>query len=219
VLELIKAGGWLMLPLMACSIAASAIVVERALALRRSRILPQHLVAQVWHQLKSRQLKPDQLKTLREGSPLGRILAAGLTTMNQPREVMMESIEDVGRHEAHNLERFLNTLGTIAAASPLIGLLGTVFGMIEVFNVISVEGLGKAGALAGGISQALITTAAGLLVAIPSLIGYRYFRRRVDTLVIEMEQEALKLVDAVHGQREQNSRERSRRRQPEGAEA
>jgi biopolymer transport protein ExbB len=201
VLELIKAGGWLMLPLVACSVAAMAIVLERAWSLRRSHIIPPHLVAQVWHQLKNRRIKVDQLKALRAGSPLGRILAAGLASMNQPREVMAESIEDIGRHEAHGLERFLNSLGTIAVVSPLIGLLGTVFGMIEVFNVISVEGLGKAGALAGGISQALVTTAAGLLVAIPSLIAHRYLRRRVDTLVIEMEQEALKLVEVVHGQR------------------
>lgn len=201
-LELIKAGGWLMAPLIACSIAAMAIVAERLWSLRRSRIVPPHLVAQVWAQVKKRQLNNEQLKAIREGSPLGRILAAGLANRNQPREVMMESIEDVGRHEAHSLERFLNTLGTIAAVSPLIGLLGTVFGMIEVFNVISIEGLGKAGALAGGISQALVTTAAGLLVAIPSLIAYRYLRRRVDTLVIEMEQEALKLVEVIHGQRE-----------------
>lgn len=201
-LELIKAGGWLMAPLIACSIAAMAIVAERLWSLRRARIVPPHLVAQVWAQVKKRQLNNEQLKAIREGSPLGRILATGLANRNQPREVMMESIEDVGRHEAHSLERFLNTLGTIAAVSPLIGLLGTVFGMIEVFNVISIEGLGKAGALAGGISQALVTTAAGLLVAIPSLIAYRYLRRRVDTLVIEMEQEALKLVEVIHGQRE-----------------
>lgn len=200
-LELIKAGGWLMLPLIACSVIAMAIILERAWALRRVGIIPPHLVAQVWHQLKNRQLKPDQLKALRDGSPLGRILAAGLSNWNQPREVMTESIEDVGRHEAHRLERFLNTLGTIAAVAPLIGLLGTVLGMIEVFNVISQVGLGKTGALAGGISVALITTAAGLIVAIPSLIAHRYFSRRVDDLVVEMEQEALKLVDVIHGQR------------------
>ncbi|HEX5513329.1 MAG TPA: MotA/TolQ/ExbB proton channel family protein [Gammaproteobacteria bacterium] len=202
--ELIKAGGWLMVPLIACSVVSMAIVLERTWALRRSEIIPPHLVAQVWHQVKSRQLKPDQLKALRESSPLGQILAAGLANRNQPREVMMESIEDVGRHEAHSLERFINTLGTIAAISPLLGLLGTVFGMIEVFNVIGTQGLGKAGALAGGISEALITTAAGLIVAIPTLIAHRYFRRRVDTLVIEMEQEALKLVEVIHGQRGSN---------------
>lgn len=204
-LELIKAGGWLMLPLIACSVVAMAIVLERAWTLRRARIIPPHLVAQVWHQLKKRQLNPDQLRALREGSPLGRILAAGLINKNQPREVMLESIEDVGRHEAHSLERFLNTLGTIAVISPLLGLLGTVVGMIEVFNVIGNQGLGKAGALAGGISQALITTAAGLVIAIPTLVAHRYFLRRVDTLVVEMEQEALKLVDVVYGQRESGS--------------
>jgi len=205
VLELIKAGGWLMLPLIACSVVAMAIVLERAWTLRRARIIPPHLVAQVWHQLKKRQLNPDQLRALREGSPLGRILAVGLMNKHQPREVMMESIEDVGRHEAHSLERFLNTLGTIAVISPLLGLLGTVVGMIEVFNVIGNEGLGKAGALAGGISQALITTAAGLVIAIPTLVAHRYFLRRVETLVVEMEQEALKLVEAVYGLRDSGS--------------
>lgn len=197
-----------MLPLIVCSVLAMAITLERTWSLRRSEIIPPHLVAQVWHQVSNRQLKADQLKALREGSPLGRILAAGLANRDQPREVMVERIEDVGRHEAHNLERFLNTLGTIAAVSPLIGLLGTVVGMIEVFNVISVQGVGKAGAMAGGISKALITTAAGLIVAIPSLIAYRYFRRRVDTLILEMEQEALKLVEVIYGQRSQRGQSR-----------
>lgn len=208
-LELIKAGGWLMAPLILCSILAMAIVIERFWSLRRERILPRHLVAQVWHQLKNRQLDPNQLKTLREGSPLGRVLAAGLVNLGHPREIMMESIEDTGRHEAHRLERFLTTLGTIAAISPLLGLLGTVFGMIEVFNVISQQGLGQAAALAGGISEALVTTATGLLVAIPSLIAYRYLRGYVDSLVVEMEQEALKLVEVIHGQRERDGEVRA----------
>lgn len=198
-LELIKAGGWLMLPIIGCSIVAFAIVIERAWALRRRRVLPQHLVAQVWNLLKNRKLDSAQIRGLRAGSPLGRVLAAGLVNSNQERSVMLESIEDVGRHEAHALERFLNTLGTIAAISPLLGLLGTVVGMIKVFSAINASGLGNAGALAGGISEALITTAAGLAVAIPSLIAYRYFRGRVDQLTVEMEQEVLKLVEALHG--------------------
>ncbi len=198
-LELIKAGGWLMLPIIGCSIVAFAIVIERAWALRRRRVLPQHLVAQVWNLLKNRKLDSAQIRGLRAGSPLGRVLAAGLVNSNQERSVMLESIEDVGRHEAHALERFLNTLGTIAAISPLLGLLGTVVGMIKVFSAINASGLGNAGALAGGISEALITTAAGLAVAIPSLIAYRYFRGRVDQLTVEMEQEVFKLVEALHG--------------------
>lgn len=200
-LELIKAGGWLMGPLILCSILSLAIIIERAWSLRRVNIIPRHLVAQVWHQLKSGRFDAGQIKTLRTGSSLGRLLAAGLVNRDEPREIMLEAIEDVGRHEAHAMDRFLNSLGTIAAISPLIGLLGTVFGMIKVFNVISVEGPGQAGSMAGGISEALLTTAAGLLVAIPSLIAYRYFRGKVDALVVEMEKEALKLIEALHAQR------------------
>lgn len=203
-LELIQAGGWLMLPIIVCSILAMAIVGERAWTLRRSRIIPQHLVAQVWHLLKKRKLDSAQLAQLRSGSPLGRILAAGLANRHHERAIMLESIEDAGRHEVHGLERYLNMLGTIAAISPLLGLLGTVIGMIKVFGAIQVQGLGNTGALAGGISEALITTAAGLLVAIPALMAYRYFRRHVDGLVVEMEQEALKLVEVMHGQRERD---------------
>lgn len=206
-LELVTAGGWLMLPLIACSVLALAIVVERAWALRRIKIIPRHLVAHIWHQLKNKQLDAAQLKTLRSGSPMGRVLAAGLVNLSHSREVMLEAIQDVGRHEAHSLERFLNSLGTIASIAPLLGLLGTVLGMIEVFSVIGQQGVGEAGAMAGGISEALITTATGLLVAIPALAAYRYFRGKVDSLVIEMEQEALKLVDVVHGQREREPAE------------
>ncbi len=202
--ELVKAGGWLMLPIILCSIIAMGIIGERLWTLRRDRIIPRHLVAQVWTLLKKRKLDSAQLQQLRAGSPLGRILAAGLANMHHDRAVMIESIEDTGRHEVHKLERFLNPLGTIAAISPLLGLLGTVLGMIKVFGAIQMQGLGNTGALAGGISEALITTAAGLMVAIPALIAYRYFRRHIDGLVVEMEQEALKLVDAVHGQRDKS---------------
>lgn len=202
--ELVKAGGWLMLPIILCSIIAMGIIGERLWTLRRDRIIPRHLVAQVWTLLKTRKLDSAQLQQLRAGSPLGRILAAGLANMHHDRAVMIESIEDTGRHEVHKLERFLNPLGTIAAISPLLGLLGTVLGMIKVFGAIQMQGLGNTGALAGGISEALITTAAGLMVAIPALIAYRYFRRHIDGLVVEMEQEALKLVDAVHGQRDKS---------------
>jgi biopolymer transport protein ExbB len=194
-----------MLPIIACSVIAVALVGERLWALQRRRIIPKHLVAQVWHKVKNNALDSTQLRDLRRGSPLGRVIAAGLVNMHHERDIMMESIEDAGRHEAHALERYLNTLGTIAAISPLLGLLGTVIGMIKVFGTISAQGLGNAGALAGGISEALLTTAAGLVVAIPALIAYRYFRGKVDALVVDMEQESLKLVEVIHGQRERSS--------------
>lgn len=200
--ELIKAGGWIMLPILVCSVVALAFTIERCWALRRSRVIPRHLVAQVWHLLKSNSLESTQLRELRSGSPLGRMLAAGLANRHCSREIVLESIEDRGRHEAHDLERYLNTLGTIASVTPLLGLLGTVLGMIQVFSSISSAGLGHAAALAGGISQALITTAAGLMVAIPTLMVYRYFRGKVDGLVVDMEQESIKLVEVIHQRHE-----------------
>ncbi|EAR23544.1 MotA/TolQ/ExbB proton channel [Nitrococcus mobilis Nb-231] len=192
-----------MLPILACSVVALAFTIERCWALRRSRVVPKHLVAQVWHLVKSNTLEPTQLRELRAGSPLGRMLAAGLVNIQYGREIVLESIEDRGRHEAHGLERYLNTLGTIAAVSPLLGLLGTVIGMIKVFSSISSAGLGNVTALAGGISQALFTTAAGLVVAIPTLMAYRYFRGKVETLVVDLEQESLKLVEVIHARRGQ----------------
>ncbi|WP_198007319.1 MotA/TolQ/ExbB proton channel family protein [Nitrococcus mobilis] len=201
--KLIEAGGWVMLPILACSVVALAFTIERCWALRRSRVVPKHLVAQVWHLVKSNTLEPTQLRELRAGSPLGRMLAAGLVNIQYGREIVLESIEDRGRHEAHGLERYLNTLGTIAAVSPLLGLLGTVIGMIKVFSSISSAGLGNVTALAGGISQALFTTAAGLVVAIPTLMAYRYFRGKVETLVVDLEQESLKLVEVIHARRGQ----------------
>lgn len=200
--ELIKAGGWLMLPILTCSTIALAIIAERFWTLQSKRVVPKHLVAQIWHQVKNNQMDAAQVRQLREHSPLGRVLASGLVNMHYSREVMMESIEDAGRHEAHSLERYLNTLGTIAAITPLLGLLGTVLGMIGVFSAITSEGVGNAAALAGGISQALITTAAGLTVAIPALIAYRYFRGLVDKYIVALEQDALKLVEVIQGQRD-----------------
>lgn len=203
-LEIIKSGGWLMWPIILCSVVAMAIIGERLWALRKSRILPEHLVAQIWGWKKAKQLDAEKVATLKKSSALGAILAAGLVNMNHSREVMKESIEETGCHVAHSLERYLNTLGTIASITPLLGLLGTVIGMIKVFNAILQEGVGDPGVLAGGISEALITTAAGLSVAIPSLIFYRHFRGKVDALIIEMEQESLKLVEVIHGEREVN---------------
>jgi biopolymer transport protein ExbB len=162
------------------------------------RVLPRNLTRQVWEWVSKNQLTPEHIKSLRDGSPLGEILSVGLTNRQRDREVMKERIEDTGRHVIHDLERYLNTLGTIAAISPLLGLLGTVIGMVKVFAAITTQGVGDPGVLAGGISEALITTAAGLSVAIPTLIGYRYLRGRVNALVVQMEKEAITLVEALH---------------------
>lgn len=194
-----------MAPIILCSVVAIAIVGERFWTLQRKRVTPKHLVAQIWHWHKSNELKVEHVKSLQNSSPLGRILAAGLLNRHHSREIMKESIEDVGRHVVADLERFLNTLGTVAAITPLLGLLGTVLGMINVFTAITSHGVGDPGVLAGGISQALITTAAGLSVAIPALMFYRYFRGRVDELVIEMEEEALKMVEIMAGERERDA--------------
>ncbi len=198
-LELVKAGGWLMVPILLCSVAAMAIVAERFWTLQQERVAPDNLVVQAWQWARAGEISEQRLRNLRDGSALGRILAAGLANRDREREIMKESIEDVGRHVVHDLERYLNALGTIASITPLLGLLGTVIGMIKVFAVITTQGVGDPGVLAGGISEALITTAAGLTVAIPSLMFHRYFRARVDEHVITMEQEALKMVEALHG--------------------
>jgi biopolymer transport protein ExbB len=197
-LEIVKAGGWLMLPIILCSVVAAAIILERLWTLRRKRVLPEDLTARVWSWAHSRQLDEGHIKALSESSPLGMILAVGLQNRNRSRDIMKEAVEDNGRHVVHELERYLNSLGTIAAVTPLLGLLGTVIGMVKVFTAITTHGVGNPAFLAGGISEALITTAAGLSVAIPSLIGYRYLRGRVDALVVQMEKEAMKLVDTIH---------------------
>lgn len=203
--ELVASGGWLMVPIIACSIIAFAIIAERLWTLRVRRVIPSKALTQVWSWAKERKLDKERLKQLRASSPLGAILAAGLMNRNASREVMKESIEDTGRHVVHELERYINTLGTIAAISPLLGLLGTVIGMIKVFSAITTEGVGNPSALAGGISEALITTAAGMVVAIPTLMFYRYFRGKVAMLVIRMEQQATQMVEVLHGQRSRAS--------------
>jgi biopolymer transport protein ExbB len=200
VLELVKAGGWLMLPIIACSIVALAIIIERLWSLQVRRVLPKNLVAQVWRWDKIHQLNDEHLKELQASSPLGSVLAAGIANRRQNRDVMKESIEDTGRHVVHELERYLNSLGAIAAITPLLGLLGTVIGMIKVFATITTQGVGNPGALAGGISEALITTAAGMSVAIPTLMFYRYFRGKVRMLVLRMEQEAMGMLEIMTGQ-------------------
>ena len=197
-LELVIAGGWLMVLIIACSVLAIAICIERFFILNPKRVAPPHLLATVWKQIKGEELDAEGLRTLRESSPLGRILAAGLSNAHHGREVMKESIEEAAGHVVHELERYLNTLGTIASIAPLLGLLGTVVGMIRVFAQIMVHGTGNASALAGGISEALITTAAGLSVAIPALVMHRYYTGRIDAIVVRLEQQTIKLVDAVH---------------------
>lgn len=200
--EIVQAGGWLMIPIILCSVISAAICVERFWALRRQQIAPRNLLAQVWNWIKNSELDAKRMRDLKNGSSLGQILAAGITNHRRGRDIMKESIEEVASHVVHELERYLNTLGTVAAITPLLGLLGTVIGMIRVFTSIKLEGTGNAAVLAGGISEALITTAAGLTVAIPSLFFYRFFQRRINELAVSMEQEALKLIEVMHSDRE-----------------
>ena len=199
-LELVTAGGWLMVFILLSSVVAAAICIERLYTLNPKKIAPPHLLASVWKQLQAGEMDANRLRILRQSSPLGRILAAGLGNAYHGRDVMRESIQEAASHVIHELERYLNTLGTIAAVAPLLGLLGTVVGMIKVFAEIMAQGTGNASALAGGISEALITTAAGLSVAIPALVMHRYLTGRIDSIVIELEQETIKLVDALHSE-------------------
>lgn len=205
--EIIKAGGWLMLPIILCSIVAIAIVIERFWTLSAERIAPRYTLGQVWTWIKNNELDAARLRELRLASPLGQILAAGLVNAKHGRATMTVSIEQAASQVVHDLERYLNTLGTIAAVTPLLGLLGTVLGMIKVFTQIMIQGAGNTDVLAGGISQALITTAAGLSVAIPTYMFHRMFMRRVDSLVLNLEQESIKLVDALHSDRRVEVRE------------
>ncbi|MEH6628570.1 MAG: MotA/TolQ/ExbB proton channel family protein [Motiliproteus sp.] len=200
--ELVKSGGWLMLPIMACSVIALAISIERFWTLRQNKVSPTHLVGEVWALVQKGQLTAEKLTKFRSSSSLGQIVVTGLNNSKHGREIMKESIQETASKVIHEMERFLNPLGTIALVAPLLGLLGTVVGMIKVFTEIMIQGTGNANVLAGGISEALITTAAGLSVAIPALIMHRFFLRKVDFLVVQMEQEAIKLVEVVHGDRE-----------------
>ena len=206
-LDLVKAGGCLMVPIILCSIAATAIILERLWSLQRKRVAPEDLAAEVREWVGTGALTEERAQALRKSSPLGRVLASALAGRDLDREFMKEGIEDVGRHVVHELGRYLDALGTIAAITPLLGLLGTVIGMIRVFSAITAQGVGEPGVLAGGISEALVTTAAGLTVAIPSLLFYRFFRGRVDELVVTMEQEALDMVASLQGSRPVRSAE------------
>lgn len=201
-LEILSKGGWVIMPLIIISVLALAIIVERFWTLQKRKITPKNLVAQVWTWVKQNDVDKNKLINLKKNSPLGEILAVGLLNHRHGRQTMKESIEEAGRQVVLDLEKYLTMLGTIAAVSPLLGLLGTVWGMIKVFSVITEQGVGNANSLAGGISEALFTTAVGLAIAIPTLFFHRYFSRRVDELVISMEQEALKMVEVLHGERE-----------------
>lgn len=209
--ELIKAGGWLMLPLIIASTLTLAICLERAWTLRASRVAPPDLLARVWKWIKGNQLDAAKLRELRADSPLGEILAAGLVNSKHGREIMKESIEEAGSHVVHEMERYLSLLGTLAMISPLLGLLGTVVGIIEAFMAVTASGLNDPALLAGGISKALITTAGGLVVAIPAMVMHRWFLRHIATLTVEMEQQAIKLVDILHGDREVDFKEAAKK--------
>jgi len=189
VLEIILAGGWLMAPIILCSILAMTIIAERFWALRRSNVVPQGLGEQVEEWAARHELDRRHIEQLRSGSALGRVLAAALVNRHRSRDLIKEAV--------YQLERFLNTLGTVAGITPLLGLLGTVIGMIKVFSAIMAHGVGDANQLAGGISEALITTAAGLTVAIPSFFFYRYFKGTVEAYVVAMEEQAINLIEAI----------------------
>jgi biopolymer transport protein ExbB len=195
--EIVKAGGPFMVPIILCSIAAVGILLERLWTLQRKRVLPQELIKKVTQLADSNQVNEKVIDALEKNSPLGRVLAAALANRDRGRPIMMERVEDTGRHVVHELERFLNTLGTIASISPLLGLLGTVTGIIRAFNAVMMGGMGDPRMLAGGISEALITTAGGLAVAIPSFIAYRYLRGKVERIVIDMEKIAVKFADSL----------------------
>lgn len=197
--ELVKAGGWPMVPLLLLGVLALAIVLERFWSLRRNEVLPPGLGQDVRNWAARGKLDPAHLATLRANSPLGALLAAALDARNRPRDQIRERIEDTGRFIVHRMERFLNALGTIASAGPLLGLLGTVVGMIQMFLGILDHGVGDVNQLAGGIGKALVCTATGMIVAIPALMFHRYFKGRINGYVIEMEQEASALLDALDG--------------------
>jgi biopolymer transport protein ExbB len=202
VFEVVRAGGWVMWPILLCSTLALAIIVERMWALRPNSIMPAGLIPEIWKLHSENALDEAQIRRIQLDSPMGAILAAGLNNHRYGREVMKESLEQAGRSVIHDLGRYLDTLGTIASVSPYLGLLGSVLGMIKVFSQFSVEnGITNPAHLAGGISEILVATASGLMLAIPSLMFYRYFRARIDSLAIRMEAECLRLVELIHGER------------------
>jgi biopolymer transport protein ExbB len=201
-LEIVQAGGWLMWPITACSVIAVAIILERLWTLQEKRVLPVSVANQVSELMQQVEIDVKQIQDVQQSSPFGQVLAAGLAYRHSPRDVLKEVVEDTGRHVVHELERYLSTLGTIAAISPLLGLLGTVSGMIRSFTAITADGVPNPAVLAGGISEALVATAAGLTVAIPSLIAYRYLRGRIEGLVVRIEKESMRFIEVLlHQQR------------------
>jgi biopolymer transport protein ExbB len=197
---IIQAAGWPIWPLLLASVIAVALIIERSITLRAAKIVPPTLLDQVVEVYRRQGVSPEILERLAKDSPLGEVLAAGLRNHASPRQVMKEAIDETGRAVARDLERFLTTLGTIATAAPLLGLFGTVVGMIEIFGSQSPTGTNPQ-QLAHGISIALYNTAFGIAIAIPALIFYRHFRNKVDNFVVDMEQAAAKLVDIIHGER------------------
>ena len=195
--EILRAGGLIMIPLSLMSVLSFAIIAERFWALRRAAILPPALGPQVRQYAKTHRLEAAQLQELQENSPLGAVLATVLANRSRSRDVIRQKVEDAGRQAVHEMHRFLNSLGTIAIISPLMGLLGTVFGLIKMFMVITSVGIGDANRLAGGIGEALIATASGLVVAIVAYVFHRFLRGKVQNLAIELEREASDLIDAL----------------------
>lgn len=204
--SIIEAAGWPIWTIILASVISLAIIFERLFSLRASLIVPDGLLAQTVTEYRRVGASADLLQLLNNHSPLGKLFAAGLRNVSVSREVMKDAIEDEGRVVAHQLERFLNTLGTIAAMAPLLGLLGTVIGMIEIFGSQAPGGSSNPQQLAHGISIALYNTAFGLIVAIPSMMFYRHFRARVDGLLVEMESQAVKLVEVLHGERQNGNK-------------
>ncbi|MES2260784.1 MAG: MotA/TolQ/ExbB proton channel family protein [Pseudomonadota bacterium] len=196
-LAIIQAAGWPIWPLLFASIVATALIIERLLYLRRAKILPRQLLDEVVQVYRNGKITPELIQKLEQSSPLGVVLSAALRNIDSPREVMKETIEEAGSGVAHILDRFLTTLGTIATLAPLMGLFGTVVGMIEIFGAQNAAGTNPA-QLAHGISVALYNTGFGLAIAMPTLVFYRHFRALVDSFIIEMEQQAVKFVDVVH---------------------
>jgi biopolymer transport protein ExbB len=207
--EIVLAGGWFMWPIILSAIIALGIVGERIWTLQQKRVAPADLTRRIWALVEAGQVSDKVITALDANSPLGKLLATGLANRHRPRQVMMERIEDTGRHVAHDLDRFLNTLGTIAGVAPLLGLLGTVTGIIRAFGAIHEGGLGDPRLLSGGISEALICTAAGLGVAIPSYVAFRYLRGKVEGIVVRIEKDVVRFADALNDRTERGREEQA----------
>lgn len=201
VIEIIKAAGWPIWPIIFCSIVSLAIIVERFYSLRREAVVPKHLLAETINKLKTVGASQDLMSATEKSSPLGQVFVAGLKNLENSKEAMKEAIEEAGLEVAQEMERYLTTLGTIATMAPLLGLLGTIIGMIEIFGVSTSTGVTDPAQLAHGISIALYNAAFGIIVAVPSLVFYRHFRSTVDSLIVQMEIQAVKLVEMTHGNR------------------